>query len=264
MIKVSSIKLYLYCPLKLYHETYIDSSRNHDYHLAIEIKKLKIDIQDLIEKNMRKIKKDMVISEIESILSENIDQYIKSTAASIKSMNLGLESSQINEIIDNTYFKIKIIALRVKQTMNILDKHAYEVNDMFFPNCMYSFLIKDKSLGIIGMCDKIEIVDGKYYPVLIKSGKPPLKGVWDSDAIELVADAILIEEEFNTDVYVGFVDYEKIGERRPVIMDVELRKSYFNILREVKEIIENKKLPKSRVNMKKCEKCEYKEICDKK
>ena len=146
-----------------------------DYRLIIEIKKLKIDIQDLIEKNMRKIKKDITISEIESILSENIDSYIKSTATSIKSMNLNLESSQINEIIDNTYFKIKTMALRVKQSMTILDKHAYEIIDMFFPNCMYSFLIKNTSLGIIGMCDKIEIIDGEYYPILLKSGKPPSK-----------------------------------------------------------------------------------------
>ena len=261
MIKVSSIKQHMYCPLKLYHQIHLDLQENKNYQLSIEIKKLKIDIQDLIQKNMRKIRKDMTFTEIESILSENIDPYIKSTAQSIKSMNLGLEASQINEIIDNAYFNIKITSLKAKQAMTILDKNAFEVIDMFFPNCMYSYLIKDQSLDIIGICDKIEIVDGKYYPVLLKSSKPPLKGVWDQDAIELVANAILIEEEFSTDVYVGFVDYEKIGDRRPVVMDVDLRKSYFNVLREVKEIIENKKMPNVKKSPKKCEKCEYKDIC---
>ena len=261
MIKVSSIKQHMYCPLKLYHQIHLDLQENKNYQLSIEIKKLKIDIQDLIQKNMRKIRKEMTLTEIESILSENIDPYIKSTAQSIKSMNLGLEASQINEIIDNAYFSIKITSLKAKQAMTILDKNAFEVIDMFFPNCMYSYLIKDQSLDIIGICDKIEIIDGKYYPVLLKSSKPPLKGVWDQDAIELVANAILIEEEFSTDVYVGFVDYEKIGDRRPVVMDVDLRKSYFNVLREVKEIIENKKMPNVKKSPKKCEKCEYKDIC---
>ena len=261
MIKVSSIKQHMYCPLKLYHQIHLDLQENKNYQLSIEIKKLKIDIQDLIQKNMRKIRKEMTLTEIESILSENIDPYIKSTAQSIKSMNLGLEASQINEIIDNAYFSIKMTSLKAKQAMTILDKNAFEVIDMFFPNCMYSYLIKDQSLDIIGICDKIEIIDGKYYPVLLKSSKPPLKGVWDQDAIELVANAILIEEEFATDVYVGFVDYEKIGDRRPVVMDVDLRKSYFNILREVKEIIDNKKIPNVKKSPKKCEKCEYKEIC---
>ncbi|MBQ2665699.1 CRISPR-associated protein Cas4 [Methanobrevibacter sp.] len=261
MIKVSSIKQHMYCPLKLYHQIHLDSKENKDYQLAIEIKKLKIDVQDLIQKNMRKVKKEMTISEIECMLSENIDQYIKGTVQSIKTMNLGLESSQINEIIENAYFSIKMTSLKTKQAMTILDKNAFEVIDMFFPNSMYSYLIKDKGLDIIGICDKIEINDGRYYPILLKSGTPPLKGVWDQDAIELAAYALLIEEEFATDVYVGFVDYEKIGDRRPVVMDVDLRKSYFNIIREVKEIIENKKKPDVKKSPKKCEKCEYKDIC---
>ena len=261
MIKLSSIKQYVYCPMKLYHEIHIDKSENTDYQLAIEIKRLKIDIQDLIQKNMRKIKKGMVLSEIENTLSENIDPHIKSTTKAIQSMNLGLETSHINELIDNAYFKIKITALKTKQAMTILDKHALEITDMLFPNSMHSYLIKDPGFDVVGMCDKIEIIDGTYYPVLIKSGRPPLKGVWKQDAIELVADAILIEEEFETDVYVGFVDYEKIGDRRPVVMDVTIRKEYFDILRDVKEIIENKKMPKVKKSPKKCDKCKYKEIC---
>lgn len=261
MIKVSSIKQHMYCPMKLYHETHTDTIENKNYQLAVEIKKLKIDIHDLIQKNMRKVKKEMVITEIENTLSENIDSHIRSTTKAIQSMNLGLETSHINEIIDNAYFKIKITALKTKQVMSIFDKHANEITDMFFPNCMYSYLIKDQSLDVIGMCDKIEIVDGKYYPIIIKSGKPPLKGVWDQDAIELVAHALLIEEEFKTDVYVGFVDYEKIGDRRPIVMDVDLRKAYFDIIREVKEIIENKKIPNVKKSARKCEKCKYKEIC---
>ena len=100
---------------------------------------------------MRKVKKDMVLSEIENVLSENIDPYIKGTTDAIKSMNIGLEASQVNEIIDNAYFNIKITALKTKQAMTILDRHAFEVMDMFFPNCMYSYLIKDQSLGVIGM-----------------------------------------------------------------------------------------------------------------
>ena len=166
MIKVSSIKQYMYCPMKLYHQIHIDSSENNNYQLSNELKKLKIDIQDLIKKNMRKVKKDMTLIEIESVLSQNIDPYIKNTTDTIKSMNIGLENKQINNIIDNAYFNIKITSLKIKQTMTIHDRHAYEIMDMFFPNCMYSFLIKDKSMDVIGICDKIEIVDGKYYPIL--------------------------------------------------------------------------------------------------
>ncbi|WP_458403321.1 CRISPR-associated protein Cas4 [Methanobrevibacter sp.] len=261
MINVSSIKTHMYCPMKLYIQNHVDVEEHGDYQLAIEIKKLKIDVRDLIQKNMRKITKEMNLCEIERNLSENIDFYIKSTANAIMSMDLGLESSQIDEIIDDTYFNIKITALKTKQAMTILDKNAFEIIDMFFPNSMHSFLLKDQQLELSGMCDKIEIIDGKYYPVILKSSNPPIKGVWDQDAIELVAHAILLEEEFETEVYVGFVDYEKIGDRRPVVMDVNLRKGLFDVMREVKEIIDNKKLPNVKKNPRKCGKCKYSDIC---
>ena len=261
MLNISSIKTHMYCPMKLYIQNHLDLSENTDYQLAVEIKKLKIDIQDLIQKNMRKIKKEMNLTEIEEALSENIDAYIESTTNSIKSMDLDIEKEQIIEIIDNAHFNIKITALRTKQAMTIMDKNGFAITDMFFPNCMYSYLLKDSNLELIGMCDKIEIIDGRYYPISIKNSNPPLKGVWDQDAIELVAHAILLEEEFDTEVFVGFVDYEKIGDRRPVVMDVNLRKALFEVIREVKEIIDNKKLPNVRKNHKKCGSCEYKDIC---
>ena len=108
MINVSSIKTHMYCPMKLYIQTHVDTSENNDFQLAIELKKLKIDVDDLIQKNMRKIKKDMNIAQIEQILSQTIDSYIKSSAKSIKAMDLGLEDEDINEIIKDANFDIKI------------------------------------------------------------------------------------------------------------------------------------------------------------
>lgn len=210
---------------------------------------------------MRKIKKDMSMNEIENYLSEALDSYIESSISAIKAMDFDITTEQINEIIDSTYFNIKITALKIKQAMTILNKNAFEIIDMFFPNCMYSYLLKDPRLGLIGMCDKIEIINGRYYPVIIKNSNPPVKGVWDQDAIELVSYAILIEEEFDTEVFVGFVNYEKIGEKRPVVMDVNLRKGLFEVIREVKEITENRKLPDIRKNVKKCKNCKYENIC---
>ena len=46
-------------------------------------------------------------------------------------------------------------------------------------------------------------------------------------------------------------------------MDVDLRKSLFSVIREVKEIIENKKLPNVKKNPKKCMNCEYENLCEK-
>lgn len=251
----------MYCPMSLYLKTHVDIDENNENNCYLEIKNLKIDIQDLMQKNIRKIKKTMDLEEIEKILSQNIYEYIKNTTESIQSSNMELTPEQIDDINDETYFNIKTLSIKSKKAMTILDKDGFSISEMFFPNCIYSYLIKDPQLGLIGICDKIEIIDGKYYPICVKSSNPPIKGVWDQDAIELVANAILLEEEFDTEVYVGFVDYKKIGDRRPVVMDVNLRKSLFSVIREVKEIIENKKIPKVNKNSKKCMKCEYEKIC---
>ncbi len=50
MINISSIKMHMYCPMKLYLKTHVDISQNNEYQLYNEIKNLKIDIQDLLQK----------------------------------------------------------------------------------------------------------------------------------------------------------------------------------------------------------------------
>ncbi len=261
MINMSSIRLHMYCPMKLYLQTHVDTERKNDIQLHLELKKIKIDTQDLIQKNMRKLKKEMNITEIEDTLSENIGNYLESTFSSIQNMDLDLTTEQIIDINNETYFNIKNHALKSKQAMELLSKNGFAIVDMFFPNCLYSYHLKDSKLEVSGLCDKIEIIDGKYYPISIKHSTPPIKGVWDQDAIDLATNAILIEEEFETEVFVGFIDYTKINERRPVVMDVNIRKALFDIINEVKDIEYNKKVPTVKINDKKCGNCEYKNIC---
>lgn len=261
MISISSIRTHMYCPMKLYLQTHVDTTQDNDILLNIEIKKIKVDTQDLVQKNMRKLKKDMNVTEIEDTLSENIGNYLESTFSSIQNMNLGITTEQIIEINNETYYNIKGYAVKAKQAMELLGKNGYAIVDMFFPNCMYSFHLKDSKMELSGICDKIEIVDGKYYPITIRHSNPPMKGVWDQDAIDLAANAVLIEEEFETEVFVGFVDYTKINERRPVVMDVNIRKALFDIINEVKDIEYNKKVPTVKINDRKCGNCEYKNIC---
>ena len=177
MINISSIKMHMYCPMKLYLKTHVDISQNNEYQLYNEIKNLKIDIQDLLQKNMRKLKKSMDLNEIETALSQNIAAYTENNIDTIKNLKLDITQEQIGEITDETYFNIKILSLKAKKAMNILDKNGMEIVEMFFPNCMYSYLMKDKQLDLVGICDKIEIIDGKYYPISFKSSKPPLKGI---------------------------------------------------------------------------------------
>ena len=70
MINLSSIKTYMYCPMKLYLEKYLDNSYGEDYHIYNDLKNLRIDIQDLLEKNMRKITRKMDYNTIEKTFEQ--------------------------------------------------------------------------------------------------------------------------------------------------------------------------------------------------
>ena len=92
MISVSTIKSYMFCPLKLYFQSNIDEDVEEDYFISKTLKDLRIDIQDILHKNLRHIKKDMDENEIEKVLKngefekyrilvgttrESLNEYIK-------------------------------------------------------------------------------------------------------------------------------------------------------------------------------------------
>ena len=79
MISVSTIKSYMFCPLKLYFQSNIEEDVEEDYFISKTLNDLRIDIQDILHKNLRHIKKDMDENEIEKRLSIGINNQIKAT-----------------------------------------------------------------------------------------------------------------------------------------------------------------------------------------
>lgn len=301
MISVSTIKSYMFCPLKLYFQSNIDEETEDDYFISKTLKDLRMDIQDLLSKNIRHIKKDMNEKEIEKRLAIGISKQVKTTFDIIEEINeknrnkvtnnennpkdlkkddeiefIDENHNQIKtapnedeklkelkkELIDEVNLNLKILSLKVERTMKVLDKNGDEIKGLFFPTAMHNYLIRDIGLDLIGVIDKIEVEKGNYFPISLKSSNPPINGVWDGDLMEAIANALLIEQEFNTYVTVAYVDYLKIDERRAVIIDTDARKSFFKVLTNVNKIIENGEIPTVKTNLKKCENCEYKELCD--
>lgn len=254
----------MFCPRKFYLRYNLDEKDEENVFLNKAIKQIRIDVYDLIQRNIRGLKVEMSLMDIKDHLKRTIKDVLES------SLNILKERYQISEdevdrikveIINETCFMVDILSLKSSKAMQTLESDGHKIAEMFFPTSMYSYLIKDENLEIIGSCDKIEIVDGRYYPINIKNSNPPIAGVWDSDAIELVANAMLIEQEFDSEVFVGFIDYVKICERRPVIMDSKLRKGLFKVLHEIKEIMEEDIVPETKSDPRKCGVCFYKELC---
>ena len=279
----------MFCPLKLYFQSNIDEDVEEDYFISKTLKDLRIDIQDILHKNLRHIKKDMDEKEIEKRLSIGISNQVKTTFEIIEEINdkedidesnlkkdediefideekKEKENDNLNELkrelINEINLNIKILSLKLAQSMKVLDKDGGEIQNLFFPTSMYNYLIRDIGLDLIGVIDKIEVEKGNYFPISLKSSNPPINGVWDGDFMEAIANALLIEQEFNTYVTVAYVDYLKIADRRAVIIDTDARKSFFKVLTSVNKIVENGEIPTVKTGLKKCENCEYKELCD--
>src|SRR5262249_25489591 len=69
-----------------------------------------------------------------------------------------------------------------------------------------------EALGISGVLDVIEERDGEQYPVETKHGSAPRDDdgcptIWDNDAVQLCAQALLMEEAFGKPVPRGFQFY---------------------------------------------------------
>lgn len=325
MISISAIKTYSYCPLKLYFQYKVDEKYDDDeYFIPKSLKDLRIDIQDLFHKNLRKVKREMELTEIEDTLSKGVFNQFKATFDIIEELiekgeekenenstdneietkreqtiddsnnesniNMPKMASEIEfldedkqkpsqtlkdkgpnidkinilkeELIDEIYLNLKILSLKTSQAMKTLDKNGDELQSLFFPSSMYNYLIRDIGLDLIGVIDKIEVEKGKYYPVLLKTSNPPINGAWDGDRMEVIANALLIEAEFDTHITVGFIDYLKIAERRAVIIDTNARRNFFKSLTKINKIIEKGEIPSVKTSLNKCKNCEYKDLCE--
>lgn len=89
--------------------------------------------------------------------------------------------------------------------------------------------VSSETLGISGVLDQIEEKGGERYPVETKHGPAPrdadgISTTWDNDAVQLCAQAMLLEEQSGEDVKRGFQFYAGSRERVAVEFTPELRR----------------------------------------
>jgi CRISPR-associated protein Cas1 len=88
--------------------------------------------------------------------------------------------------------------------------------------------LSSEALGVSGVLDVVEEKNGEQYPVETKHGKAPHDDdgkptVWENDAVQLCAQALLMEEAFGVPVPRGFQFHVGTRERVAVAFTDELR-----------------------------------------
>lgn len=131
--------------------------------------------------------------------------------------------------------------------------------------------VKSESLMIKGVCDVVEFhrddktgveiyhQKGKYnvIPVEYKVGKPKEN---DEDIVQLVAEAICLEEMLVTSVPIAYLYYGKTRHRMEIVITDEMKEHVREICKEMHQYYKSGYTPRVR-KQKKCHLCSLKDTC---
>jgi CRISPR-associated exonuclease Cas4 len=115
-------------------------------------------------------------------------------------------------------------------------------------------------LGVVGSVDKLIRTETELIPCVIKTGRSPEYGVWKSDRMQLAAYAMLIEEEFETTVQRGFVEYVRAADFRESVIKKRDRALAFQLVKRVKKVKAGL-FPEKGTNPP-CDSCSFLELCE--
>lgn len=135
---------------------------------------------------------------------------------------------------------------------------TFHVSDAAGVRLEYALPIWSQRLGLSGRCDVVEFhPDGKIYPVEYKHGK---KRQWLNDDLQLVAQALCLEEMFDLTIERGAIFHKSSMKRREVEVTPELRRLVEEAANAIHLMLKLNKLP-APINNQHCPECSLKDIC---
>ena len=130
--------------------------------------------------------------------------------------------------------------------------------------------IKSNELCISGVCDAVEFIadengveihgmEGKYlaFPIEYKRGKQKSD---DTDIVQLVAQAICLEEMLLCEVQTGYLFYNETKRRVEIPITEDLKTKVKNIVKEMYDMYQKRHTPKVKTG-KFCNNCSLNNIC---
>ncbi|REK71308.1 CRISPR-associated protein Cas4 [Paenibacillus paeoniae] len=130
--------------------------------------------------------------------------------------------------------------------------------------------VRSSELGLTGVCDVVEFIrdergvaihgsEGTYlpYPVEYKRGKPK---TGEEDIVQLVAQAICLEEMLLCEVGVGYLFYNEIKHRVEIPITSEWKQRVRSIVSEMQDYYKRRHTPKVKTGAF-CRSCSLQHIC---
>lgn len=119
--------------------------------------------------------------------------------------------------------------------------------------------LKSNKWDIHGLADAVILLPEQALVIEFKlSCDKPTRG----QKLQMVAYALMIEEQYNIDVNVGFISYESKGKVHRVEMKDELKHSLEKAIKHIGIMQSIQILPDSSASSSQCEQCEYINFCN--
>ena len=118
--------------------------------------------------------------------------------------------------------------------------------------------LHSERLGLSGKMDLLIVSPLGYFPVDFKytRGRPHRNHI-----SQLAGYAVLVEEQFNTQVETGFIYLAPVGELVAIKMTTELKEEVAMRLAHMRELIREELLPPPTPVRARCDECEFRNYC---
>lgn len=266
MIAVTSLTSYLYCPRKFFLEKVLGiAEAPKDVMILGSVKHRVFDTFNGEEANIvcsikPSAKKEEIRDSYTSCFSDILRRVIMNARNQFKMAGLS-PMDAFNEFLP---FFTREAESRAFFVHNFMQKHKLHGEDLWnklSPKIKSEYKISSETLGISGKIDRVEIYEGSLIPVELKSGLPPKEGAWESHKVQLAAYALLLEDNFQTNIPEGIVQYIDSGKRVSVFINPFLKDQVKELASSVKALLFSKEPPSIAENRNKCSSCSLREKC---
>lgn len=119
--------------------------------------------------------------------------------------------------------------------------------------------VSSEEHNLVGICDIVEQDrDGTLTPVEYKRGKPKSH---QADEVQVCAQALCLEEMFQTTVTEGLIFYGKTRRRTSLEIDDDLRFLTLEIINGTKQLFANRSTPSANYEKSRCDNCSLIDLC---
>ena len=265
-LSVSMLSAYLYCPRMLFLQKVL--AVEEPLKESLVLGSLRHEIYDFINKSeqkivasiMEKMQYSQLLSAYKSSYSKILKEKIIQNKPKIREVNLDI----VNVFKKTWPLILNEAELRAKNIFNFIleyDVYGNELWEKLTPKIISEKSIESEKLQLKGIIDRIEVYENSYVPIELKTGKMPKEGVWPGHRIQIAAYAMLIEENFNTNVKEGFIRYLDTNETRQIAINPFMKEEIIDLTKEIQNLLKNQEIPNYCENRNKCINCGLRNTC---